>query len=366
LSPKLNNSTPSKPPDPTQLNPKPIVVIGGINQDMVVSVAELPLPGETVFGNSLLLRTGGKGANQAVAATALGGHGGRVYLAGKVGDDSTGHQIVGQLADRGVNTSMVTVEPGKSTGIAMILVDRNGENIIAVAQGANSEVDGDQIDTAADVLGEAGGVAVVQFELPLETAVAATQRFGNMDGVTTLINPSPVPSIPVEQLKGADVLVVNEVEAEEIVGIGHHIESHSQALDVARQIAAHGIGTVIITLGRLGAIMYSGTSSSSQHNGTTGEYSIAARPPAVKVVDTTGAGDAFMGGLAAGISKGWTMEESFGFAMRAGAMATTKMGAQEALPYVVDANDFTNHLPLVIFNPATESNTTLNEVHINA
>ncbi len=362
---KLNNSIPSKPPNPTQLNPKPIIVVGGINQDMVVRVAELPLPGETVFGDSLLLRTGGKGANQAVAATALGGHRGRVYLVGKVGDDNTGHQIVGQLAKRGVNTSMIAVEPGKSTGIAMILVNRNGENIIAVAQGANSEVGSDQIDTAADILSETGGVAVIQFELPIETAVAATQRFCDMDGVTTLINPSPVPSIPLEQLKGADVLVVNEVEAEEITGIGHHIESHSQALDVARQIAAHGIGIVIITLGQLGAIMYSSTNSSSQRNGSTGEYSIAARPPTVKVVDTTGAGDAFMGGLAAGISKGWTIEESFGFAIRAGAVATTKMGAQEALPDVVDANDFTNHLPLVIFNPATESSTTLNEVHVN-
>ncbi len=330
---------------------------------MVVSVAKLPSPGETVFGSSLLLRPGGKGANQAVAATVLGG---QAYLVGKIGDDSAGRQIVAQLAGKGVDTSMVAMEPGKATGIAMILVDSSGENIIAVAPGANSDVGEDRINAAVDILEKSGGVAVVQFELPIETTVAATQKFISMDGITTLINPSPVPSIPMEKLQGADVMVVNEVEAEEIAGTDRHIESHLQALDAARRIAACGINTVIITLGHLGAVMYSGRHSSSRHNGSTEEYSIAANPPPVRVVDTTGAGDAFMGGLVAGVSKGWTMEESFGYAMRAGAMATTKMGAQEALPYVVDADDFASRLPLTIFNPATGNSTTSSEVHVNA
>ncbi len=347
------------------MNSKPIVVIGSINQDMVVSVAELPSPGETVFGSSLLLRPGGKGANQAVAAAVLGG---QAYLVGMVGDDTAGKQILADIAGRRVDISMVAAGHGQSTGVAMILVDQHGENIIAVTPGANGKVSGDQIDLAAAVLEYSGGVAVVQFELPVETAIAATQRFGGMKGVITLVNPSPVPSVPIEKLGGADVIVVNEVEAEEITGMGHHIESHSQALDAARHIAAHGIKAVIITLGRLGAVMYSGEGFLSKSGDVAGEYSIAAKPPPVRVVDTTGAGDAFMGGLAVGLSRGWTMEDSFGFAMRAGAMATTKMGAQEALPSVVDVvnvNDFESKLPLIIFNPAIEDNITTNEVYVN-
>ena len=307
-------------------------MLGSINQDMIIRVPDLPMPGETVLGRSLEIRPGGKGANQAVAASLLGG---RVFLTGMVGDDSAGNQMITQIASRGVDISMVTVASGRLTGIATILVDDHGENMIAVAPGANSEVGTGHIKLAADILALEGGVAVAQMEVPEKTVTAAVHEFREMDGVVTMLNPSPVSGVSPEALNGVDIIVVNEVEAGQLARSARMVESYSQALDAAAVVASYGIRTVIVTLGRLGAVMYD--------DGDT----IAVEPPPVEAVDTTGAGDAFMGALSVGVSSGWTMERSFDFAVRASAIATTRPGTQDALPSIHDIVDIETELPVI-------------------
>ncbi len=307
-------------------------MLGSINQDMIIRVPDLPAPGETVLGRSLEIRPGGKGANQSVAASLLGG---RVSLTGMVGDDSAGNQMIAQIASKGVDVSMVAVASGRLTGIATILVDDRGENMIAVAPGANSEVGTSHIKSAADVLALEGGVAVAQMEVPEKTVTDAVHEFREMDGVVTILNPSPVSGVSLEVLHGVDILVANEVEAGQLAWSTRMVESHSQALDAAAVIASYGIMTVIVTLGRLGAVMYD--------DGDT----IAVEPPPVEAVDTTGAGDAFVGALSVGVSSGWTMKRSFDFAVRASAMATTRPGTQDALPSIHDIVDIETELPVI-------------------
>ncbi|MHB8264035.1 MAG: ribokinase, partial [Acidimicrobiales bacterium] len=268
---------------------KPIVVIGSINQDTIIRVVDLPSPGETVLGSTLEMRPGGKGANQAVAASLLGG---QVFLVGMVGDDSTGRQMIAQIASKGVDVSMVTAAPGQLTGIATILVDDHGENMIAVVPGANSMVSDVHVKLAVGALAVEGGVAVAQMEVPEDTVMAAVQLLREMEGVVTVLNPSPVSTASPEIFHGVDILVVNEVEAGQLAASTRTIESHSQALDAAAIIASYDIRTVIVTLGRLGAVMYDG-----------GDV-IAVEPPQVEAVDTTGAGDAFVGALSVGVSSG--------------------------------------------------------------
>ncbi|MHB8189632.1 MAG: ribokinase [Ferrimicrobium sp.] len=311
---------------------KPIVVIGSINQDLIVRVAELPSPGETVLGSALEIRPGGKGANQAVAAALLGG---RVFLVGMVGDDSTGRKMAAQIASKGVDISMITTASGKLTGMATILVDSHGENMIAVFSGANREVGDVHVQSAVETLAVQGGVAVLQMEVPEDAVMNAVEMLRGMEGVITVLNPSPVPTVSPEIFHGVDVLVVNEVEAGQLVGNTKTIESHSQALDAAAMIASFGISTVIITLGRLGAVMYDGGDA------------IAVEPPPVEAVDTTGAGDAFVGALSVGVSNGWTLERSFCFAVHASAIATTRPGTQDALPSTLDLVDRDMELPLI-------------------
>jgi ribokinase len=310
---------------------KPIVVIGSINQDLVVRVAELPSPGETVVGSALEIHSGGKGANQAVAAARLGG---RVSLVGAVGDDGPGRTITTEIASKGVDVSMVTTAYGELTGMATVIVDSHGENMIAVFSGANKEVGDAHVRSALGTLA-LGGVAVLQMEVPEDTVMSAVRILEQTEGVTTILNPSPVPTGSSELFRGLDVLVVNEVEAGQLVGNVGSIESYPQALDAAAMIASREIKTVIVTLGRLGAVMCDG-----------GEF-VAVEPPRVGVVDTTGAGDAFVGALSVGISNGWAMKRSFDFAVRASAIATTRPGAQNALPSSQDLVDRELELPLI-------------------
>ncbi len=311
---------------------KPIVVLGSINQDTIIRVDELPSPGETVLGSTLEVRPGGKGANQAVAAARLGG---QVFLVGMVGDDSAGREMSEQLANKGVDVSMVTAASGKLTGMATVLVDSHGQNMIAVISGANGEVGDVHVKLAVEALTLRGGVAVAQLEVPENVVKTALDMLKEVEGVTTILNPSPASKVSPETFSGVDVLVVNEVEAAQLVGYAGSIESYPQALEVAALLASHEINTVIITLGPLGAVMYD-----------RGDL-IALEPPQVEVVDTTGAGDAFVGALSAGVSNGWALKRSFDFAVCAGALATTRRGAQDSLPSLEDLVNLDLQLPLI-------------------
>ena len=311
---------------------KPIVVIGSINRDLVVRVNELPSPGETVIGSALEIHSGGKGANQAVAAALLGG---RVSLVGAVGDDDAGRTMMAEIASRGVDVSMTTTVSGELTGMASVLVDSHGENMIAVFSGANKTVGDVHIGSARDALAM-GGVAVVQMEVPRDTVMRAVRTLERMRDVTVVLNPSPSPPESPEVFSGVGVLVVNEVEAGQLLGKAGGIRSYEQAIDAAATIASAGIKTVIVTLGGLGAVMHDN------------EDCFVVEPPRVRVVDTTGAGDAFVGALSVGISSGWTMRSSFEFAIRASAVATTRPGAQDALPSSSDLVDRELELPLKI------------------
>lgn len=279
-------------PDATTGDPASpvIVVLGSLNMDLIARSPRLPAPGETVAGSAFSTSPGGKGANQAVAAARAGG---RVRMIGAVGDDEFGPALVGTLNGAGVDTGRIRRVPGPS-GIALITVDDAAENTIVVVGGANAaliELDaGDRAAiTGADLL-------VLQLETPLPTVTAAA-RLAAAAGVPVLLNPSPVRPLPAELLAAVHILVVNEAEA--------------AALGDVRP----GGGHLITTLGAAGA----------RYRGPAG--AAAAMPPPVRVVDSTGAGDAFTGALAVAWSCGAGPAAALRRACAAGALATTRAGA---------------------------------------
>jgi ribokinase len=280
-----------------------IAVVGSINLDIVVEVERHPAPGETVLGGDRLELPGGKGANQAVAAARLGA---QVAFVGRVGDDDAGRRLRDGLADEGVDVAHVTVDPGAPTGVALIAVDRAGENTIVVSSGANARVSAVDVEVARDVVAGAG-VTLVQHEVP-EDAVAAAIAAGRM----VLLNPAPARPI----VAPVDVLIPNRGELEALAGrAGNPIE-------LARGLA--GARAVVVTLGNEGAAVVEGDRVER----------IAA--PKVDVVDTTGAGDAFCGALAQALDAGADLVEAARAAVRAAAQSVTRAGAQGGLPRRAD------------------------------
>lgn len=259
-------------------------MLGSLNLDRTTTVADLPGPGETVLARDLLVRPGAKGANQAVAAARAGA---TVEMIGRVGDDEPGKGSLAGLRAHGVDTGAVLTTEGVPTGQAFITVDEHGENSIVVVPGANELVSPD--DIAQDVIA-AAEVLVVQLEVPLET-VCAAMRFAAAEGVRIVLNPSPIAELPFDVLALADPLVVNQHELAAL---------------------PEGLASVCVTLGAEGA-RWRGAS---------------AAPPPVQVRDTTGAGDAFAGTLAAALATGRGEPEALADAVAASAEATSWPGAQ--------------------------------------
>ena len=290
-----------------------VFVVGSINQDFVLSVERRPEPGETVTQAQLSKGNGGKGANQAAAAALLGAD---VTFLGRVGDDGFGEPLVEALAGKGVDTSLIQASPDSSTGTAFITLTPDGENAITVAPGANRSLTAKDVDDASDGIGDAR-VLVAQMEVPCEVVLRAVGVAARR-GTRALVNLAPTREVPRELLEKLDPLVVNEHEAAFL--LGEKVEGVDGALSAAPELLALGPKAVVITLGREGAVF------------ANGELTEHVASPEVEVVDTTGAGDAFVGALAARLAGDSSLEDAVAYAVRAGAAAVTREGAQGALP----------------------------------
>ena len=290
-----------------------IVVLGSLNIDLVVTVQQLPRPGETVLGQGLGSYPGGKGANQAVAAARLGG---RVALVGRVGNDSFGESLLKNLEANGVDASGVERDPETPTGAALIYVAVGGQNMIAVAPGANAQLDAADAERAIGRL-RPGDVLVMQLEIPMTVIIQAALA-ARRAGARVLLNAAPAQRLDPGLLLQLDAIVVNEGEAENLVD---HKGSPEAMVAALRAI---GPRIAIVTLGPDGSVF---CDESGVHR---------VEPFPVEAVDSTGAGDAFMGALAVGIANRRPTEEAIRFANAAGAAATTSLGAQAALPRLED------------------------------
>jgi ribokinase len=290
-----------------------VFVMGSINQDFVLKVERRPQPGETVTNAKLSTHNGGKGANQAAAAALLGAS---VAFLGRVGDDEFGEPLVQALQEKGIDTSLVERASGNSTGAAFITVTPDGENAITVAPGANRSLTPEDVDAAADAIGDAR-VFVAQMEIPVQSVLRAVEVAAEQ-GTRALVNLAPTFEVPQELLEKLDPLVVNEHEAAFL--LGRQVEGVDGALSAAPELLSSGPRSAVITIGEDGAVLADGESV---------EHLPA---PEVEVVDTTGAGDAFVGALATQLARGASLREAVAYAVRAGAAAVTKEGAQGALP----------------------------------
>ncbi|MAG36642.1 MAG: ribokinase [Dehalococcoidia bacterium] len=290
-----------------------ILVIGGVNMDMMVQTPRLPRPGETVAGGRFVLAPGGKGANQAIAAARLGAP---VRFIGKVGRDQFGDEAVANFQRHGVDVYGLARDATEPSGIALILVDAQGENAIAQAPGANHRVTAAEVEALAPLF-EGVAMVVGQFEVPAEATLAAF-RLGRACGARTVLNAAPAVPLGGPWLDLVDTLIVNEGEAE-VVGLaaGLHAATPEGWAD-----GLHGLGypQVILTLGRQGA--YAVTADSQVHVPAF----------AVEAVDTTGAGDAFVGGLVVALAERQPMEPAVRLGCAVGALATQAVGPQESLP----------------------------------
>jgi len=290
-----------------------IVVIGSLNMDLVVKTEHMPAPGETVRGQGFQTIPGGKGANQAAAISLLGG---QAAMIGHVGNDAFGPRLIENMAAKGVNTQHIALDADVATGIAMIIVDAKGENSIVIAAGANGRVSPRDIDACDDLLRQTSYL-VLQFEIPMETVAYAIQKAAGY-GIQVILNPAPAAQFPREMLKGVHYLVPNETEAQLLTG--QAVNDPPSAERAARLLHEQGARVVIVTLGEKGAFAL------------TDRESFHTPAPKVNVVDTTAAGDAFIGGLVVGLSRGLALKEAVYYAVCAGSLAVTRFGAQTSLP----------------------------------
>ena len=298
-----------------------IVVIGSINMDLVLRVPRMPLPGETLTGGAFRTIPGGKGANQAVACARLSGKvaagGQQVAMIGCVGDDAFGATLRAALVGDGIIDSHIITLPGVASGIASILVDDNGQNSIVIAGGANDLLSPAHIDAAKELI-EQADIVVLQLETPMATVVHAIKLARSL-GKTVVLNPAPAASLPAGVLELVDYLIPNEIEAAMLAGVSPD-GADVQALAAALQKL--GSDNVIITLGSKGvhAALYGG------------DFTFPAE--VVQAVDTTAAGDTFIGGFVAGLASGMDEAEAIQQGQRAAAWSVTKPGAQTSIPHL--------------------------------
>ena len=292
---------------------KKIVVVGSANVDLTIFNDTFPQPGETIFGKHFDLGFGGKGANQAVAARRCGASVGMVC---KVGSDLFGTATIENFASQGIETNHVRIEEGVSSGVAPIFVDSSGQNRIVVIKGANESLSPADVDAEAPLLREADTI-LLQFEIPLNT-VYHTIRFARSNGIRCIVNPAPALALDFGEVYRADYFVPNESEAEAITGIRVH--NPDEASRCAHYLRAQGISKVIITLGERGSLLAT----------PEGQELI----PAFKVdpIDSTGAGDAFIGSFAVFLAEGLTDREALTRASLYAALSTTKVGTQKSFP----------------------------------
>ena len=297
------------------MKPSPsIVVLGSVNADLVLRCAHLPGPGETVPGEDFQTLPGGKGANQAVACARLGGS---VAFVGCVGGDAFGQQAREAMEREGINTTYLRTLAGERTGVAMIMVDaRTSQNSIALAAGANASLGVTQVEAAAPAIQRAS-MLVCQLESPLP-AVSHAIGIARRHGVPVLLNPAPAQPLPPELLAQVDILVPNETEAMQLAGLAP--DARFDAAELAQRLRAQGPGTVILTLGGDGVCV------------ATAQGVQRFEAPRVRAVDTTGAGDTFIGAFSVALCEGQAMADAIAFAQRAASISVTRPGAMAAMP----------------------------------
>lgn len=291
-----------------------IVVVGSSNMDMVVKTDHIPVPGETVLSGSFFMNAGGKGANQAVAVARLGGE---VVFISKLGNDLFGKQFSQLFSNEGIDITHLRFDDERPSGVALITVDKAGENSIVVASGANAHLKDEDIASALKEI-ETAGIVLLQLEIPLLT-VQHVVAFAAGKGVKVILNPAPAAALPADMLSQVDILTPNKTEAAMIAGMDvTDIDSAGRA---ALAICSMGVKNVVVTMGPLGAVICDGKKIS------------LVRAREVETVDTTAAGDVFNGALAVALSEGRDLEAAVGFACEAAAISVTRLGAQSSIPH---------------------------------
>jgi ribokinase len=288
-----------------------IAVVGSANIDLTTFTDQFPKPGETIFGQKFDLGFGGKGANQAVAARLCGAD---VFMVARVGSDLFGPATIRNFEKLGIDATHVKEVPGVSSGVAPIFVDPNGQNRILVVKGANDSLRPADVDAAADMLKQADCI-VLQFEIPLET-VYYTIAFARKNKIRCILNPAPGQPIDLKGVSGLDYFVPNESEAETITGMP--VKTLDNAKQCASKLVGDGIGRVIITLGANGSLLA----------GKDAMEHLPAFP--VKSVDSTGAGDAFIGSFAVFLGEGLAEREAVRRANLYAGLSTTGIGTQKS------------------------------------
>ena len=292
---------------------KKIFVVGSANTDMVVKAATLPLPGETLLGGTFFMNAGGKGANQAVAAARLGGN---VTLVAKVGNDIFGKQTIEGLQKENINTDFVFTDDTAPSGVALIMVNEEGENCIVVAPGANANLLPADIETV-NAINEAA-IILLQLEIPLATieAVAIRAKATNQQ---LIINPAPAQALSDELLNGLFLITPNETEAALLTGIT--VTDQATASKAADVFLNKGVQNVIITLGKQGAYFKNNNE----------QFKVTA--PVVQAKDTTAAGDTFSGALTVALTENMDWQQAIQFAVTAASISVTRLGAQASVPF---------------------------------
>ena len=298
-----------------------IVVVGSSNTDMVIKMERLPIPGETIIGGDFIMAAGGKGANQAVAAARLGGE---VTFVARVGTDMFGKQAIQNFQHEGINTNFIIEDDFSPSGVALIFVDRKGENSIAVASGANSKLSEQDVAKAEEEIKNAK-VMLLQLETPLETVRYAV-RLASETGTKVILNPAPARKLDEGLLRMITVLSPNESETELLTGV--KVEDEKSAKQAAEVLRAIGIANVVITMGSKGSFL------------VTEDQAVMLPTKKIEAMDTTAAGDAFNGALAYALAKNEPIEDAVRFANLVGAFSATKMGAQPSMPSFDEIQQF--------------------------
>ena len=298
-----------------------LVVLGSINADHILNLETFPTPGETVTGNQYQVAFGGKGANQAVAA---GRSGANIAFIACTGDDDTGERVRKQLASDNIDIAPVSVVAGESTGVALIFVNAEGENVIGIHAGANAALTTERVEAQRGIIAGAEAL-LMQLESPVESVLAAA-KIAHENHTSVVLNPAPARVLSDELLALVDIITPNETEAEKLTGI--RVENDHDAARAALALHEKGIGTVIITLGSRGVWA-----------SVNGE---GRRVPGfkVKAIDTIAAGDTFNGALVTALLEGKAMDDAIRFAHAAAAIAVTRKGAQPSVPWRKEIDEF--------------------------